>query len=549
MLLSSIDIRTVLDLLVVGSLGTVLTILVYRRPLEAERPLRLYMLGALAHAPAWFLLGLRGIVPDLFSIYLGNILVISGFGLGALALASVDSPGRRPDALFAALAAAGIAVVLVFAESPNGRMAASSFAVMLPFLALSVIMFARARRSPLRGAIALATAIYAAIHLWRAIYAISAGSGFSLMSPAAVQTIAFFPLILFQVAGTLGLILMLKQASDDALRDSEEKYRTLVEKASEGIVIVRDGRLAFANGRILEMTGMQGASLAGRAIGDFIWPDDRAMVAERHRARVEGAPAPDAYDFRIVGPSGQPFWVSASAARIAWKGRPASLMILTDIDGRRKSEEEVARLLAEKEMLLKEVHHRVKNNLAVAASLLDIQAAEASGKDPEAVLRDARARLGTLARLYELLHVTGGFDQAAVRPFLDSLIADLREVFPEAASVRFELDADDFSLEVRRLSSLGLLINEIVTNSMKHAFAKADEPTIRLTARLAQGRVRITCSDNGSGLEPEAGEGNDEGLGSRLIEMLAEQIGAELRKSVEGGYSYEIEFRLEGQRP
>jgi PAS domain-containing protein len=78
------------------------------------------------------------------------------------------------------------------------------------------------------------------------------------MSPAAVQTIAFLPLILFQIAGTLGLILMLKQADADALRDSEDKYRILVEKASEETAIAQDGKPAFANGRIREMTGLRG---------------------------------------------------------------------------------------------------------------------------------------------------------------------------------------------------------------------------------------------------------------------------------------------------
>jgi PAS domain S-box-containing protein len=129
--------------------------------------------------------------------------------------------------------------------------------------------------------------------------------------------------------------------AEEALRESEEKYRTLVEKANEAIIIAQDGVFAFANRSMSELLGVQVADLEGRAFIDYIWPDDRGWVVENYKKRIGGEAVPDAYNFRIIGSGGKTRWVSLSAAVIQWKGKPATLNLITDITERKQAEDDL----------------------------------------------------------------------------------------------------------------------------------------------------------------------------------------------------------------
>jgi diguanylate cyclase (GGDEF)-like protein/PAS domain S-box-containing protein len=125
----------------------------------------------------------------------------------------------------------------------------------------------------------------------------------------------------------------------EALQESEEKYHTLVEKANEAIVIVQDGVFVFANRRMRDLLGVPAGDLEGKPFIDFVWPGDRELVMTNYRKRVAGETVRDAYDFRIIDAGGGPTWVFLSAAVINWKGKPATLNLITDITERKKTEE------------------------------------------------------------------------------------------------------------------------------------------------------------------------------------------------------------------
>ncbi len=133
-----------------------------------------------------------------------------------------------------------------------------------------------------------------------------------------------------------------RRQAEDALRESEEKYRTLIEKAHEAIIIAQDGNFAFANPSMSTLLGVPADELTGKPFVDFVWPDDRDLVATRYRKRMAGENIPDTYDFRVIGAGGRMKWVFISAAQILWQGRPATLNLLTDITERKRVEESLA---------------------------------------------------------------------------------------------------------------------------------------------------------------------------------------------------------------
>jgi PAS domain S-box-containing protein len=138
-----------------------------------------------------------------------------------------------------------------------------------------------------------------------------------------------------------------QQRARDALRASEEAYRAVVENAGEAIFVVQDGSLQFMNKRTTELSGFSEHDLMTRPFTDFIHPDDRAIVYERHILRQQGAMLPDRYAFRIVTPADVVLWVELNVVQIEWNGRPATLNFLADITERRQSEAKLADQLDE----------------------------------------------------------------------------------------------------------------------------------------------------------------------------------------------------------
>ncbi len=149
---------------------------------------------------------------------------------------------------------------------------------------------------------------------------------------------------LFDNPAVAGFVMNVRDVTErkravEALQESEEKYRLVVEHASDAILVAQDGMMKFVNPKVQEITGFSEGELTSRPFPEFIHPEDRAMVVERHQKRLQGKPVPPVYPFRIVTKAGEDCWVEISAVVISWKGKPATLNFLTDITERRKAEE------------------------------------------------------------------------------------------------------------------------------------------------------------------------------------------------------------------
>ncbi|HEX3002471.1 MAG TPA: PAS domain S-box protein, partial [Methanoregula sp.] len=142
------------------------------------------------------------------------------------------------------------------------------------------------------------------------------------------------------VAGVLGTYEDITgyKRSQEALKESEEKYRTLVENANEAIAIVQDWKIVFVNRRAAQLLDKTSRDLEGSPFIGYIWPDDREQLKTIHTTRVAGESAPQSYDFRIIGSMGRPVWVSNSTAGISWQGKPATLSLMTDVTERKFAE-------------------------------------------------------------------------------------------------------------------------------------------------------------------------------------------------------------------
>jgi PAS domain S-box-containing protein len=172
-----------------------------------------------------------------------------------------------------------------------------------------------------------------------------------------------------------------QKRAEDALRESEERYRQVVENVNEAIIVAQDGKLKFVNCVASEIFGYPEGELLSRPFLDFIHRDDRSMVMDRHLRRLRGETLPARYPFRLVGKDGGTRWVQIGAALIEWEGRAATLNLLTDITDRKQAEEERVRLEAENRQLQKAeslgrmagaIAHLFNNRLSVVIGNLEL---------------------------------------------------------------------------------------------------------------------------------------------------------------------------------
>jgi len=259
----------------------------------------------------------------------------------------------------------------------------------------------------------------------------------------------------------------------------------------------------------------------------LVHPDDREKAMNAMRGHLDGSLPRYEVEYRIAASSGEYIWfhdIGSIGDRDA-QGKPLNMTGLAiNIGGRKKTEAEIQLQLEEKEILLKEVHHRIKNNIASIGGLLSLHMQTSTSPEAAAALQDAIGRIDSMRLLYEKLLLGGDFRDASAKNYIESLARSVVSLFPGLARVKLNLDVDDFRLDPKRLFPLGIIINELLTNIMKHAFAGKKSSTIKLSLIKEGARVTLTLQDNGVGLPSGFDMDASGGFGLMLVKMLSQQL-------------------------
>lgn len=204
----------------------------------------------------------------------------------------------------------------------------------------------------------------------------------------------------------------------------------------------------------------------------------------------------------------------------------------------------IKNLVREKEILLHESQHRIKNNLASLQALLNLHAKTLGDSPAAAALMDAASRLNSIALLYTRLYKTAEDDFLHLGDYTKELVASILEAHPRGGQVDWKVSLGNISLSVKVLSSLGIILNEIITNIMKHAFADTPQPRILITGGSSEGRRQILIKDNGSGFSREARQEAGDSFGLTLIEGLCEELGIQCSLKSQPGRGTEVTLTL-----
>jgi two-component sensor histidine kinase len=217
---------------------------------------------------------------------------------------------------------------------------------------------------------------------------------------------------------------------------------------------------------------------------------------------------------------------------------------IRDITDRKVSEAALARSLREKELLLKEIHHRVKNNLQVISSLLSLQAAQIEDPNAREVFKDSQARVHSIALLHEKLYRSDELARIDMDAYLKELTRDLMQTYGAAAEqIDVVTDAHGVTVAVDMAVPSALIVNELVTNAMKHAFiGRTKGGRVRITMTKSGGRIDLVVADDGVGLPWGADWQHAPTLGLRIVRTLTRQLDGELRIEKADGTRCTITF-------
>jgi len=238
-------------------------------------------------------------------------------------------------------------------------------------------------------------------------------------------------------------------------------------------------------------------------------------------------------------------WAKALEGRGLQTGE---VMVARDLTESREGEERLRASLREKEVLIREIHHRVKNNLQIIASMLNLQTGCISDDYSRLALRDSQNRIRTLALVHEKLYSSGDVSQIAVKDFIGDLTSSLFRLLSAASlPVALRLDLADVSLDLDAVIPLALILNELLSNSLQHAFPDGREGEIAVVLGPAStSRLELVVADDGVGLPGKLDYRETETLGLQLVCLLTTQLGGTIKLDTHGGTVFTIEFPESG---
>lgn len=319
-----------------------------------------------------------------------------------------------------------------------------------------------------------------------------------------------------------------------ALAKSEERFRQVVESTPSAMIMVdTQGRIEMINAQAETLFGYPRSQLLGQSI-DLLVPEryrhGHPGLREAFLQDPQSRPMGLGRDLNARRHDGTEFPVEIGLNPIDTDDGPRVLSMIVDISDRKQKEERISAALKEKDVLLAEIHHRVKNNLQIVHSLLDLQSSRVSDPAALAMLRESRNRINSMAIIHQALYGTDELRRVDFATVLRTLVPHLSASYGLGEQrVRVTIDATPVFLSLNAAIPCGLIVNELVSNTFKHAFPDGASGSVHISlyGDDADG-VTLAVSDTGVGLPEELEADASPSLGLKLVHLLASQLGGKI---------------------
>ncbi len=340
--------------------------------------------------------------------------------------------------------------------------------------------------------------------------------------------------------------IILRKEVSKSLRDSESAYRTIFENTGTATVIINDKNIiTLANTEFEKLSGYSKDEIEGKMIWtDFIVLDDLENMIKYNNLRItDNESNPKNYEFRLSNKLG--IIKNIFAVAVIMPGSNNSLVSLLDVTKRRHAEAEIKKSLKEKETLLKEIHHRVKNNLTVISSLLNLQSQYIKDKDDLIMFKESQSRAKSMALIHQKIYSSTDLKRINFGDYITTLSNDIFHSYVQDSNiVKLNLDVEDIMLDTDMAIPLGLILNELLTNSLKYAFPPdtEDKGNIYVSLHRNKNCYSLHVADDGVGFSEDIDLMSTDSLGLQLITTLTNQIDGNIYLDQSNGTSFKIDF-------
>ncbi len=346
--------------------------------------------------------------------------------------------------------------------------------------------------------------------------------------------------------GIIRDITELKEA-EAAARESEERWQFALESAGDGLWDwnTKTDEIFYSR-RLKELLGYSDEEMKNtlQAWEALIHPDDHEYVAEEVSRLLSGEILFYVTEHRLRCSDGSYKWILDRGKTVCRddNGKPLRIIgIFTDITQNRLIEENLATALAEKEALMRELQHRVKNTLGMITSLVSLELGQSDNPEVQKSLKTIGGRVMVLSNLYHMLYTGDGTSELPLDSYLKTIVGSITGGYSDTGR-RIQVNTDFQSIDIdhKRATSIGIILNELLTNSIKYAFDGRECGTVNVMLRHEHGRIRLSVSDDGKGLPCGFDTAVSSGLGLKLIHLLASQMKGEFRINSEDSAVFEI---------
>jgi PAS domain S-box-containing protein len=346
-----------------------------------------------------------------------------------------------------------------------------------------------------------------------------------------------------------------RQKTSRAFIESERQLRSIMESSLAGLCIVQQGRFKYVNSAIAGMLGYSRSELvAALGPGDVIMPEYQERVIDRLRQREEGKFVEPLrpYNIKFWTRDGRIFDALVAEASITWEGSPASVGTIVDISELKQVEEKLRinrkRLqasLEEKRVLLREVYHRTKNNMLVIISMLSLQLDGIVDRQARKVFADTENRIRAMAMVHEALCRSENLAEINLGAYLENMARALIDTMTIDDRIGFVTQCEHVPVSIDQAVPLGLVVNELITNAVKHAFPDGRTGKIQLVLRRDGGELELIVADDGVGLPEWIDARRSQTFGLQITaNMIEKQLRGSFAVDCRRGTDFAIRFSV-----
>jgi PAS domain S-box-containing protein len=336
--------------------------------------------------------------------------------------------------------------------------------------------------------------------------------------------------------------------TEAALAASERRWRSVAQTAADAIIIFnRQREIVSWNDAAQAMFGYTEQEAVGKTMALLLPPEQAHqlpdMIKRIRQQILTGSHSPPHITLESMRKDGGHFPCELTVAVWESNGDKYYTGILRDISERHQIEGELRASIQEKEVMLKEIHHRVKNNLQIISSLLSLQSSTIEDKEANAVLKESQNRVRSMALIHEKLYQSNMLSRIKFSEYIQGLTTYLIPAYEQTGHVTFHIEADDVWLSLDAAVPCGLIVNELISNALKYAFPDGKPGRIELSASAEGDLIKLVATDNGVGIPAGKDILDGNTLGLQLVHSLVGQLEGELHISGTHGTRFEITFR------